>query len=398
MHPLIARRLEIVKTKMDGSSLFYSASQALFGNEMYMRILRVVTLYTLVKHREMYENHIANSMKNVNLHNEEFSRQFLLTARGVMKMHEYPNDIIIDSLAIALGRRVYVYSSCVDPETKQIKRAEINDLTILQLVHNNGIGEPGYFYYYGYQVDENSQPLCLYYEEPHFQPMLPTINYPDLLQPKEYGMQQGKDAIITEPPYDTAKWARKDITITSGRESAIQQNTTSKFQHSTHQAYIRVQPRTVEVPRQQQEHLLTSTITSSAAAISALESDELWPAWADKTYQAVLDSVSFTKHSLTSTNILQIINRLILLSDVQPLSNTWEEMKDFCTRQEPEKCEQFLNIAKSLPRAIYRPGFDKEECANGSAANRRKTMAKTTLHRLILEELVPIQTPGDGNW
>ena len=405
LHPVIARNLTIVRNKMDGSSLYYAVSLALFGNHTYMRILRLLTVYMLVKDQQRYKDYLAAAAKNADGDKDDDDvDEFLLTARRIMKMHEYPNDMIVDALATAVGRRIYMYSTCFDSKTKKMNSGHTNDVRSLQQIHNNRPNQPGYFYYYGSnKINKNSQPVCIYYEAPYFLPMLPLPLPPPrsaLLKPKKYGLQQGQDPIVKGTP---KRGIAKDIPH-KHRSSKQQQQQQQQQQHSKQQPeqHTAIQRRR-RVQQQQQSPTATiitpSTSTAAtAAAFSERESDQLNPEWADRTYKVVLDSATFKNHKLTSNDILQIINRLIRYSYIALCTNTWQETVDYCTKQDRERCKQFLAIARSLSstNVVYSPRLHTEEPAN--IAHNQKITAKETLHPLILQELVPIDTPGDGNW
>lgn len=214
LHPLLTKNVHVIKTKLDGSSLYYAVSQAVFGDETYMRILRLATLYTLLKDRIRYMAYISSSkVQNVvSAEADEIFQQLLLCAKNVMQMHNYPNDILVDALSTAIGRPIYIYSSCVDPQTKQVKQRHITDINVLQKLNNKQNGEPGYFYSYGFNMKPNAQPICLFYEGAHFQPILPVDDDDQhqriLLKPIHHGLDESINPIIKAPEFGTPKRAR----------------------------------------------------------------------------------------------------------------------------------------------------------------------------------------------
>ena len=136
----------LMTTTGDGNCLWNAVSNAIFGNESYMKILRLFTFYVFINHQE-YFNRMCNFENN--------TLDFYM--RESLGLGVWGRDIHILGFSLVLQRPIYVYAKV--NSNKNISEAELERGRIISA-----------------SLDFNRRPILIHFSRNHYETILPHTN------------------------------------------------------------------------------------------------------------------------------------------------------------------------------------------------------------------------------
>ncbi|XP_071137190.1 uncharacterized protein [Mytilus edulis] len=182
-HPTFLEHFVPIQTPPRGNCLWDMISISLCQQPKYMQALRILTVYTIIKHQNIFKSFLQSDNALSTLSIDEQYQQLILTARTPK---QWGNEYHLYALCIILKRPIYIYSTFKVQEKFSHFRCTAEHLRNLFSSNSFEIGRHLKYVPDSKVVPSNTlgQPLCGFFKSSHYTAVLPRTDYPPNFVPQ----------------------------------------------------------------------------------------------------------------------------------------------------------------------------------------------------------------------